>query len=104
MAGGNVDKTNKNQLVRMDVLLQLKKLVLQVSPIKGSTDQIQDDANLYGDWLDSTSVVELVLRIEEFFAITVTADDVEIELFQDLGRLTDMVMEKLLQEAHQISI
>jgi acyl carrier protein len=90
------------QIERANVVLNLKELVLQVTPIKGSVDQIQDHANLYGDWLDSTSVVELVLRIEEFFGIPVNADDIEIELFQDLGKLADMVIEKLLQEAQQV--
>jgi acyl carrier protein len=97
-----VDNVQKQQIERTDVLTQLKELVLKVSPIKGSVDQIQDHANLYGDWLDSTSVVELVLKIEESFGIAVSADDVEIELFQDLGNLADMVMEKLLREAYQV--
>jgi acyl carrier protein len=97
-----VDTAQQQQVNRMDVLTQLKELVLKVSPIKGSIDQIQDHANLYGDWLDSTSVVELVLNIEESFQIGVTADDVEIELFQDLGKLADMVMGKLLHETSQV--
>jgi len=86
-------------LERTDVLRQLKSLVMQVVPYKASTDEIADHANLYNDWLDSTSVVELVLRIEDHFGIAVGAEDVEMELFQDLGKLADMVTGKLEQSA-----
>lgn len=95
-------KAQEQQIERTDVLLQLKELVLKASPLKGSIDQIQDHANLYNDWLDSTSVVALVLNIEEFFEIDVTAEEIEIELFQDLGKLTDLIMEILLREAPQV--
>lgn len=86
---------------RTDVLRQLKSLVAQVVPFKTSDDQIQDDANLYRDWLDSTSIVELVLRIEEFFGVAVDSEDLEIELFQDLSKLTDMVVGKLEQSTSE---
>jgi acyl carrier protein len=78
-----------------DVRAELKRLVVEVVHLDIPPDRLADDANLYESGLDSTSVVELVLRIEERFQVTVSDEQLEVELFQDLRRLADCVARNL---------
>jgi acyl carrier protein len=81
---------------RTVILRRLKTLVRDVIPLTIDADAIHDDANLYDDCgLDSTSVIDLVLRIEEDFGIGLAEEDLEVELFQDLGHLADMVAARM---------
>jgi acyl carrier protein len=73
----------------------LRGLISDVVPLGLPPEALLDDANLYDHGLDSTSVVELVLRIEERFQLRLSDDDLDVELFQRLGRLVDCVMRNL---------
>jgi acyl carrier protein len=81
-----------------EVLTQLKELILEVTQMKISPAEIADNANLFNDCgLDSTSVVDLVVGIEEKFDIGIDDDELDIKLFQDLSVLAAFVEDKQIE-------
>jgi acyl carrier protein len=70
-------------------------MILEITQMKVSPDQISDNANLFNDCgLDSTSVVDLVVGIEEEFGITIDEDELDVKLFQDLSELAALIEAK----------
>ena len=75
-----------------ETLVALKQIVTQIT----HTPEVRDDANLFEDCgLDSMSVLDLVLAVEERFGITISADELQSELFQRLTSLVQFVDTKL---------
>jgi acyl carrier protein len=63
--------------------------------LKIAPEAISDTANLFNDCgLDSTSVVDLVVGLEQNFDITVDDDELDVKLFQDLSKLAEFVEAK----------
>ena len=78
-----------------EILTALKRVVLEITQLKPAPEQISDHANLFNDCgLDSTSVVELVLTIEQDFGITFGEDELDVRLFLDLARLGSFIESK----------
>jgi acyl carrier protein len=78
-----------------ETITLLKKMVLDITQLKISPDQISDNANLFNDCgLDSTSVVDLVIAIEGEFGITIDEDELDVRLFQDLSCLSSFIETK----------
>jgi len=74
--------------VNSEILAMLKRMVIAVSQANLAPEQIGDHANLFNDCgLDSTSIVELVISLEEEFGIRFNEDEIDLKLFQDLARL-----------------
>lgn len=81
--------------VSRETLTALKQLVLNITQLKLSPEQVSDNANLFNDCgLDSTSVVDLVVRLEEEFGISIDEDELDVRLFQDLSNLASLVERK----------
>lgn len=81
-----------------EVLTQLKELILEVTQMKISPEEISDTANLFNDCgLDSTSVVDLVVGIEQKFDIGVDDDELDVKLFQNLSMLATFIEDKKLE-------
>jgi acyl carrier protein len=73
-------------------LTELKEIVIEVTKAKISPTDISDAANLFDDCgLDSSSVVDLVLALEEKYNITMSEDQLEVELFQNASNLADFI-------------
>jgi acyl carrier protein len=80
---------------RSEILTKLKELVIEVTQLKIAPEAISDTANLFNDCgLDSTSVVDLVVGLEQNFDITVDDDELDVKLFQDLSKLAEFVEAK----------
>jgi acyl carrier protein len=80
-----------------NTLASLKAIVIDVTKMKIAPADIREDANLFDDCgLDSTSVVDLVLAIEEKFGITIQEEDLEAELFQNISNLACFVNAQLV--------
>jgi acyl carrier protein len=80
---------------RSEILTKLKELVIEVTQLKIAPEAISDTANLFNDCgLDSTSVVDLVVGLEQHFDITVDDDELDVKLFQDLSKLAEFVEAK----------
>lgn len=55
-------------------------------------DALAEDTRLFEDLaLDSTSVIELLMGLEDTMDIEIDADELEPEVFQTVGSLTDYV-------------
>jgi acyl carrier protein len=79
---------------------KLKQLVITVAKLKVTQDEISDNANLFDDCgIDSTSLIELVLSIEETCGVTMTEDELEMEVFQNLSRLAHFINSKIALQA-----
>jgi acyl carrier protein len=80
---------------RSEILTKLKELVIEVTQLKIAPEAISDTANLFNDCgLDSTSVVDLVVGLEQNFDISVDDDELDVKLFQDLSKLAEFVEAK----------
>ncbi len=81
-----------------EVLRPLKELILEVTQMKIGVDEIADSANLFNDCgLDSTSVVDLIVGIEQKFDIGIDDDELDIKLFQDLSLLASFIEDKKIE-------
>ena len=86
---------NLTSIANPATISDLKKMILEITQMKVSPDQISDNANLFNDCgLDSTSVVDLVVGIEEEFGITIDEDELDVKLFQDLSELAALIEAK----------
>ena len=73
-------------------LRQLKEIIIAVTQAKITPAEISDHAHLFDDCgLDSTSVVDLVLALEEKFDIAIAEDELESGLLEDLSNLARLV-------------
>ena len=75
-----------------ETLRGLKELILEITQLKMSPDQISDTANLFNDCgVDSTSVVDLVVGLEERFGVTVEDDELDVSLFENISTLATFI-------------
>jgi acyl carrier protein len=73
-------------------LLILKELAIKVGHLKIAPTEVRDNANLFDDCgLDSASVVDMVFDIEDAFGITIPEEEIDAELFQNVGKLAEFV-------------
>ena len=87
-------------LTRSEILAKLKDLVIEVIQLKIAPEAISDTANLFDDCgLDSTSIVDLVVGMEQNFDISIDDDELDVKLFQDLSKLTEFIETKLAAQA-----
>lgn len=72
-------------------LTSLKQIVVHITKVV----DVRDDANLFEDCgLDSMSVLDLILAIEEKFRITISPDELQTELFQNISNLAQFIDSK----------
>jgi len=90
-----MQSTGISTVVTAETVAALKQLVIDVTQLKISPDEISNTANLFNDCgLDSTSVVELVIALEQQFKITIDEDELDVRLFQDLSKLGTFIEAK----------
>jgi acyl carrier protein len=61
----------------------------------GRSEALQDDESLLGGVIDSTGTIELVVFLQERFALTVDEQDVVPENFDSVKHVTAYVAKKL---------
>lgn len=61
----------------------------------GRSEALRDDAPLLGDVIDSTGVIELVVFVQERFAITVEDEEVTAENLGSVNQVAAFVAKKL---------
>jgi acyl carrier protein len=79
------------------LLEDVKAVVVETLGVQDRADSLDAATPLMGSMpeLDSLAVVELVLALEDRFAITIEGEDVTAEAFETLGSLTALVEERL---------
>jgi len=77
---------------RLEVVDTIKeKLALIVE----SDENIDEHIDLFNVGLDSIKTIRLVVELETVFDITIEDDDLVIENFSTLSKITDMVSNKI---------
>jgi len=90
-----MERTVTATTVDSEILAMLKRMIITVSRADLAPEQISDHASLFNDCgLDSTSIVELVIGLEEEFGIRFKEDEIDLKLFQDLARLGSYIESK----------
>jgi acyl carrier protein len=75
-----------------DTLTALKGILISVSGAKLTVEEISDTANPYYDGgLDSVSVLDFILAIEERFGITLVDDRLDSAFLKDLSLLASFI-------------
>ena len=71
----------------------VKAVLVETLGLEDRSDSISADTRLFGALpeLDSLTVVELIVVLEQRFGITVDGDDVTAEAFETLASLTEFV-------------
>lgn len=71
----------------------VREVLVSVLGMQGRADQIRTDTPLLGSLpeLDSMAVVELMVALEQRFAIRIDDGDLQGEVFETLGSLTEFV-------------
>jgi acyl carrier protein len=65
----------------------------------GRPEALRDDATLLGDVIDSTGVIELVVFIQERFAITVEDEEVTSDNLESVNKVVAFIVRKLGSKA-----
>jgi acyl carrier protein len=79
----------------------VKAVLVETLGLEDRSDAISADTRLFGALaeLDSLTVVELIVVLEQRFGITVEGEDVTAEAFETLGSLTAFVSRQAQPEA-----
>jgi acyl carrier protein len=78
-----------------DTLAALKKIVNDIVPLPPDRAALADRALLFEDCgLDSTSIIDLVLRIESEFGVAIQEEELDLDVLVDLGTLAAFVDRK----------
>jgi acyl carrier protein len=85
------------ELSSIVALDDVKSVVVETLGIEDRADALDADTPLLGSLpeLDSMAVLELVLELEQRFAITIEGEDVTADVFETLASLTSFVDQKL---------
>jgi acyl carrier protein len=73
----------------VEVMIRELELTLNPEEVHG-TSRLDD---LFG--MDSIAITELIIGIEKEFTIKIPAEDLSVEIFQDLETLTEYVKKRL---------
>lgn len=79
-----------------DLKLRVKEMIIERLKLEGMTpDQIEDQAPLFGEGLglDSIDALELVLGIEQVFAVKIEDEAAGMKAFKSVQALTDFIAE-----------
>ena len=76
---------------------QVKDILDEVLQLDGRAASFVEETALLGaiPEFDSMSVVTIITRIEEDFGVELEDDEIDAEIFETLGALTDFVESKL---------
>ncbi len=76
---------------------RVKKVIIERLDMRAGVLKISGNTPLIGKGLglDSASLVELVVAIEEEFQIMIDEEDINVDLLRDINSLSDYVCKKL---------
>ncbi|UCH96073.1 MAG: acyl carrier protein [Candidatus Aminicenantes bacterium] len=81
-----------------DVIVnQLKDIIVNKLDVNLAYDEIDEDVSLFEDGLglDSIAIVDLIVSIENTFALSIEDEDLNADLFKNLKILSEFVRNKL---------
>jgi acyl carrier protein len=79
---------------KIKLILQGKKFLVS----KEKTEEINRETSLIMDFsLDSLQILELIVDIEQAFEFSCSAKELDIDMFDNMGGLIDLILEKTAQ-------
>lgn len=82
-------------MVKADINADVRQFILKQFPLARKQGVKDSDALIEGGMLDSQGVLEVVVFIEERFAITVADEDLVPEHFQTIDRIGAYIQSKV---------
>ena len=75
---------------------QIKEMIVERLFLKIEPSEINDDGNLMEDHpIDSISLLEIVVGLEEVFGLAMEEADFDLETFSTVSRIAEFTAEKL---------
>jgi len=75
---------------------RLKRMIVERLFLKRAPDEIEEDKSLINAYgVDSVSLLELVVGLEEEFGISIEDDEFRVEHFETVASLAAFVREKM---------
>ncbi len=80
-----------------DVVEQLRKIIAEKLDVNLTYDEVDPQVSLFEEGLgmDSIAVMEFITQIEKHFGFKFTEDELDMERFQSVNVVADMIKEKL---------
>jgi len=86
-----------------DTLAVLKRIVTEIVPRPASSEPLADNARLFEDCgLDSTSIIDLVLRVESEFGVSIQEEELDLDVLVDLSTVRAFIDRKRQESASQV--
>lgn len=83
-----------------NVMQQVKQIIVDVTKTKLPASEMKDSAHVLNDCgVDSVTIVDLILSLEEKFSITIGEEEIEMSLFDHVSNLAAFVEEKATANA-----
>jgi acyl carrier protein len=81
----------------MSTFEQTRQIIGEVLQLGNRTQQLEKDTVLMGNIpeFDSMAVVSLIAALEENFGFMATDDEIDAELFETVGSVSDFVEQKM---------
>jgi len=78
-----------------DILKKVKEVIVNSIGNDLTVESLPDDLQLVGNILDSMSVTNLILALEDYFSFTFNDDELSAETFETVHTLTQFVEHKV---------
>ncbi|MCP5004028.1 MAG: hypothetical protein GY941_08815 [Planctomycetes bacterium] len=85
---------------RVDIEERVKNVIMKTVKLSIDASKLKRDTSLVGKGLglDSVSVTEVVVGLEEEFGLFFDDSELNVEIFENVGKLTNFINEKLKNE------
>lgn len=77
-----------------EIQQKVRDIVLDILPTITS-EELEDDKNLFNLGLDSITAMTLVLNLQEAFSIAFDTSEISFENFQTLANITELLSKKV---------
>jgi acyl carrier protein len=83
---------------RAEILVQLRSSLSEV--LSQQVPELREESRLFEDLaLDSTSVIELLMSLEDTIGLEIDSDELGPEVFETVGSLADYAQDRLAKTA-----
>ena len=88
---------NEKEIIeKISIILQGQKFRIT----KEKTDKINGHTSLINHFsLDSLQILELIIEIEQVFQFSCSARELNIDMFDNMGKLIELIQEKVKKQA-----
>lgn len=84
--------------IRIEIKEILKSILMNILNLEMAREDIREDTNLFDLGIDSMTVIDLILAIEDEFAVTLDEEELTETLFERFESLVNMIFKKKTTE------